>query len=266
MPTDPYSLKQAYQRWDYQDYAYLWTLQSEAVKQTYRTRASRYHMTGFSLWMREHLRDLPDIAGRWHLDEKAGLVAYDSSKNNNHGTITGPSPVEGWIDGGYFFDGLNDRVKFITTPSLDLRTAQTFECLFSAWDTGNAQYLFNKGTSASEWIAIIITGDERLRLISGKGGALAYTETPAGTITYKSVYHLASTLDPPDGHIFLDGEEVSTVFGVHPTPDPTSLPTYIGCRETLIQWLKGVLDHAIYYNRVLDLTEIKRHSARRYPP
>lgn len=263
-PTDPYSLPQAYQRWLYEDYTYLWTQQTAATKQSYATAGSRHHLTGFQYWMKYNLKNLPDIAGMWHLDEKTGSICHDYSRNANHGTIVGPSPVVGCIDGGYFFDGINDRILLTTTPSLDLRTAQTLEFLIYAWDTTYVQYLFNKGTSGGDWIALAIGTAENIFLHSRKAGVGVSTETPAGTMTYLTDHHLAFTLDPPDGHIFLDGHEVSTVFGVHPTPDPTALPTYIGCRDTLFYWTKAAIDHVIYYNRVLDSTEIKRHSLRRY--
>ncbi|MBA7586890.1 hypothetical protein ES708_28897 [subsurface metagenome] len=147
IPKDPYSLAQAYQRWDYQDYAYLWTLQSEAVKQTYRTRASRYHITGFSLWMREHLRDLPDLAGRWHLDEKAGAIAYDSSKQKHNLTIIGASPAPGLINGGFSFDGINDYLIAPATGSLLNFTAKTVEFFIKP----TAKTGFVRGVYSNGW-------------------------------------------------------------------------------------------------------------------
>jgi len=265
LPTDPYSLPQAYQRWLYEDYAYLWRQQSAATQAEYRSAGVRFHLTGFQYWMKYQLKNLPDIAGMWHLDEKSGAVCRDFSRNANHGVIVGPSPVEGWIDGGYFFDGLNDRVLLTTTPSLDLRTAQTFECLFYPWDTGLPQYLFNKGTSGGEWIAVAIGSLRNIYFHARKGGVGPSTETPAGAFEWKKTYHLLVTFDPPDAFIYLDGVQIANVFGAHPTPDPTALPTYIGVRDNLATWAKCALDHVIYYNRVLDQTEITRHSERRYP-
>lgn len=122
VPTDPYSLAQAYQRWIYKDYAYLWTLLLEATKQTYRTRASKYHITGFSLWMREHLRDLPDILAWWRLDDNLGATTIDSSKNENDASIFGASPATGLIDHCLEFDGLNDYLQVSNITNIHIGT------------------------------------------------------------------------------------------------------------------------------------------------
>ncbi|MBA7629606.1 hypothetical protein ES703_37106 [subsurface metagenome] len=265
IPTDPYTLAQAYQRWDYQDYAYLWTLQSEASKQTYRTRASRYHMTGFSLWMREHLRDLPDLAGRWHLDEKAGAIAYDSSKNNNHGTIIGASPVDGVIDGAYHFDGLNDRITIPNSPTLELGTHDfTFE-FFLKCSIYNTFFLGKYKDPAN-----------RFYFTLARAGQVSFflTKSPFGVL-----FRIFGTSDACDGlwhhcavvgkrgnrgWVFLDGQDDSSAT-VLCLPDNADIqaPLYIGYFPAVYHLFQD--DHFIFYNRALDATEIKRHSERRYP-
>lgn len=59
----------------------------------------------------------PDIVGLWHLNELSGLVAYDNSGNNHHGTIDTPTRTDPCLWGACrTFDGNNDR---ITIPDHD---------------------------------------------------------------------------------------------------------------------------------------------------
>ncbi len=109
-PTDPYSLPQAYQRWIYKDYAYLWTQQTPAVKQQYATNGSRYHLTGFQYWLRIQLKAYPNLLRWYRLDAHSGATTLDSSPFKLDATITSATPIPARINGGYYFDGLNDKL------------------------------------------------------------------------------------------------------------------------------------------------------------
>ena len=55
---------------------------------------------------------LNGLVGWWKFDETSGTVAYDSSGNGNHGTLTnGPTWTDGKIGGALSFDGENDYVN-----------------------------------------------------------------------------------------------------------------------------------------------------------
>ena len=58
--------------------------------------------------------------GIWHMDEGSGATAYDSSPNNNDGTINGA----GWVDGvsakALYFDGIDDYAEVPNNSSLQL--------------------------------------------------------------------------------------------------------------------------------------------------
>lgn len=264
-PTDPYSLAQAYQRWDYRDYAYLWTLLTNSQKQVYRTRASRYHITGFSLWMREHLKDLPDLAGRWHLDEKTGAIAHDSSRNLNHAVIIGATPTTGLIDGAFSFDGLNDGLNCGIRPSLINLTAKSVLFFFKAPAfTGTVQVLYYAGYWEAPY------GD-RIRLWAASNQIVISLRDPTGALVARNMpftpnewTSIGYSWDGTTVIFIKDGVEVAPSMAFAGPLACSAVGTFFGYRPTT-EWYGGLLDHPTIWNRAIDLTEAKRHSERRYP-
>lgn len=265
IPTDPYSLAQAYQRWDYRDYAYLWTLLSNADKQIYRTKASKYHITGFSLWMREHLKTLPDIVGRWHLDEKAGALAHDSSRNSNNGVIFGASPVSGLIDGAYYFDGINDYIDCGNHHSFNLTGKLFIEFFIKIIGTLATTWSNHLGKPSSYTISTNFKDKTRLRSFL-TGVTPPDLTTPAATLINNQWAHVALTYDKDAGAnnylIYVNGviKASATATGdIAITLNNFYIGEAAGHDDTI------ELDEASVRNRVLDITEILRHSGRRYP-
>lgn len=146
-PVLPYflTLPAQYQRWLYQDYAYLWRQQDEATRKAYAAGGLRFHLTGFQYWMKYHLTNLPDLAAWWTLDEKSGATAHDRSRNANHGTILGASPTGGLIDGALRFDGLNDLVQIPSSPSLIQGTKSFTILAFINVDLSQGGAIYNVG-------------------------------------------------------------------------------------------------------------------------
>lgn len=287
VPRDPYSLNQAYQRWDYRDYAHLWTLESEADKQTYRSRASRYHITGFSLWMRERLNELTNLEGRWHLDENSGASAFDSSKNTNHGTIIGASPVSGVISGAYYFDGLNDLINcgndpslrppelsvesFIITPDPLTWQAHTWEKSYlSRYDTGLNKRVWTLGLTnqhgAADWM-------DQLNIFLGDpaDGTVEYGGYYNFRLSGNTRYHVSFTFSGGTLIVYLNGQPVTLTTFLGAVPASlylTDVDLIQGCRlnnGALISPLEHTQDEVRLYSAVLPQTLIERHSERRYP-
>lgn len=265
IPAYRRTLPQQYQRWLYQDYAYLWTQQSAATKQSYATQGTPFHLTGFQYWMKVMLATMPDIAAWWTLDEKAGTVLYDRSRNANHGVIIGPSPASGYIDGKYTFDGLNDRVQIPVSASLSNFTAKTVEFLFTPTAfTGSYRVIFDFGFLNAPY------GDQ-LWMYKTNNGLQLRLKNPAATVIALAPFstpgletHYLYTWDGVNASVFLNG-----VLSAGPTAFAGPLACtqaihYLGCRPFAL-WYDCDLDNFIIYNRTLDQTEITRHSERRYP-
>lgn len=266
LPTDPYSLAQAYQRWLYEDYAYLWRQQSAATQALYRSAGVRHHLTGFQYWMKDMLARLPDIAGMWHLDAMSAPTTPDSSRNTNTGTIIGASPIDGLINGAAYFDGLNDRIDCGNHQSLNMGTSDfslAFYCYLPSAQGPPSPDLINKGAHAAN-LGFKVELSNRLTVVIQDAGGFTVFTTPV--LTFPAWYSVVANFDrDANGQIF---------YNAIPSP-----PVNIAARSGSIDWpinfvlgtfatqyWKGTLDHVILRTRILDLTEITRHSQRRYPP
>lgn len=265
IPAYRYTLLQAYQRWLYEDYAYLWTQQSTATKQEYATTGSRHHLTGFQYWMKYHLTKLPDIAGMWHLDEASGAFAYDSSRNQNHGTIIGASPATGIIDRARLFDGVNDHIDVPNTPSLSTGDELSLETFIKPYDMSahlgsNYRTIIHKKSGAHYHLAVKITGFFEAHI-----AAVVASYAHAFDSSW---HHFVATAKSNDFiRLYWDGYFQVAVPLPVVIPSSTD-PLYIGNDPTAgftARPFDGIIDHVIIRNRVLDPTEILRHSLRRYP-
>jgi len=265
LPTDPYSLPQAYQRWYYRDIAYRWTQQTAGTKQQYATGGVRFHLTGFQYWMKVQLPLFTNIAAWWTLDEKAGAVAYDRTPNNNNAAIFGASPITGVIDGAFHFDGVNDYLRVLDSESLHLTTHYTFEfwlkCshvpdLTTAW----GEFLFYK--SPSFFMSVKGTADNKAQIKIFTWGGLPLSTTPK--FEPQQWNHFVHTYDHITMSFYLNGALFVSGGAVGSLP-ASILVLLIGQQKADGKWFYGDLDNVYIYSRALDATEVKRHSERRYP-
>jgi len=264
-PTDPYSLPQAYQRWLYQDYAYLWTKQNEATRRLYATYGTVYHLTAFQYWMKYHLKVMPDIVSWWRLDEGLGAIAYDQATDPHNGVIIGASPAAGVINRARFFDGLNDYVNIDPYPT-GLFTA--FTVLFFMNTPG-----FN-GTwrAAIGWRDGIVTSVTQSMCLETGNTIYHWLYNTTGAAVATNAPHAVSTWELHgwtwDGTTMyaIRNSDLLNPQAIGGTFQP-SCALQLGKRPTaaLPYWYDGYLDNLIIYNRTLDATEIARWAGRSYP-
>lgn len=265
-PAYRYTLPQAYQRWLYQDYAYLWTQQLEATKRQYAATGGRFHLTGFQYWMKYNLANLPDIAGMWHLDKISNGSVIDFSKNANHGTVYGPSLVNGVIDKALLFDGLDDRVDCGIDPSLHPSsfTIEAFNNISTLADWSTIVCVAFDGVNHGVILDVMLPGYLYLRIYDGAAG-VSISSTPI-VVSIDACHHVAATLDGLNMELLLDGLSVGTNTLANPVAYAPTRPFLLGKQGPYGFYYHGLIDEVIFYNRPLDMTLIKRHSERRYPP
>lgn len=265
-PTYRQTLAQMYQRWLYEDYAYLWTQQSIPTKQLYATAGSRHHLTAFQYWMKYNLTNLPDIAGLWKLDHSTDPIAYDSSRNANNGTIFGTTSTLGVINGALDFDGINDAIQIPTSPSLDITAAITIEAtlyvpsLLAVTETVVAKYWFD-----SNYMLRKLANGKIIFDLFDPNSKSVTSDNPIQAATFT---HLLGTATPgATMNLYIDGIKQSGTApftGVMPvTIDDVRIG---GKAPGPWEQLTGIIDNVIIYNRPFDDTEALRHSLRRYPP
>jgi len=150
-----------------------------------------------------------DLVGYWKLDEDGGDVAYDSSGNENHGTLDGgPTVVDGQYGKALAFN--NSRV---TIPASETLTGKLFQGEFtlSFWinptRTGNTwQQVFRAMTSSSSNDTVFINNDGHLTWRGFVGGTwTVLCSTAAGVAPANQWTHAAVVGDATTFRIYVNG-------------------------------------------------------------
>jgi len=265
VPVDHYTLAQAYQRWLYQDYIAWWHDQTVQIKQLWETNARPYHMTGFALWMKNKLKDLPDIAAGYHLDYITSNTVIDFSPNANHGTVYGASLVDGLIGHALSFDGIDNYVECPPIPATHLKdmTNFTIEGFAKLSAKGQDRAVFGKWGGILLWYDL---GDDYWEaylfdaLYAGHYAKYTQAHPNLG-----QPYHLAARLLDAEFSIWVDDIKGAVTDTIPSRCDDSTKPFFIGSWDTTSKPFSGPIDHITIYNRGLSPTDIKRHSERRYP-
>jgi len=266
VPAYRYTLPIAYQRWLYEDYCFLWQQQSPATRRAYATAGVPYHLTAFQYWMKYHLKNLPDIMAMWHLDEKTGAIARDSSRYQTHGSIIGASPAGGLIGGAQYFT-LNDFIR-ITTPQLN-------------FTSGNFSIVAHIKVESFVWYHVILHrgghNEEGWRFYFNVNGGLIFATSQAGTsqTTWSFNDDLVAGTWADIGmsrhgnsvRLFVGGVDRTRAADNHLDPVSSNRSAKIGIDDDEASLaLEGTLDHLIVFDRYLSPEEHKRRAGRRYPP
>lgn len=145
--------------------------------------------------------------GEWKMDTGSGTSAYDTSGNNNIGTLTnGPVWTRGKYSNGVSFDGTDDYISVADSSSLSPTSAITL----STW------VLLDTITSTADVISKYLGADTRrgylIRLSSGEVQFLLSSDGTNATVwdtdyalSTKQWYHLALTADGSNMRLYVNG-------------------------------------------------------------
>lgn len=265
IPTDPKTLAQIYQRWDYQDGILRWHALTNAQKRTWHSNATRFHMTGFAYYMRWFLSTLSPLLCRWHLDEVSGNQAADSSKFSHHGTIFGTLPIIGRIDSGRSFDGIDDYISVAHSATLNnpicfetwVRPIREETVEVGYWAILAKQFIRRNGL----YLGITALPDQfAVWFHDGIGYSGAGYSIPIFDVWY----HVVGQFEDNRAKLYVNGVFIAQgVALTGPPPLNAAALTAGGLAAVLFSYAH--IDECAAYSEPLPLYIIQQHAARRYP-
>lgn len=253
---DQQTWRQRRHRFDYQNYA-VWWKQLSAVDQAVWTATGRpLGITGFNAWMQDRLTTLPDIAGRWWLDEEYGSVVRDSGKLGNNGTIFGALWVPGPMNGGLWFDGVDDRVDLPANGDLRISDGMSIEFgleLYENCDDGGVVLWTPDGGNGYRMFVSV----NKLSVYE-MGAAFKYGWVTLGVGVKR---HVIITFEPSLGSNELKAYRDGSLFGQVSSAGDVDytgvMRLHLGRRQSgAKKSIAGTIFYAVVYNRVLRQADV----------
>ncbi len=220
--------------------------------------------TNLNLW-----RDAYGIVGYWKFDEGSGTTAYDSSGNNNHGTLyNGPTWTQGKVNGALSFDGVNDYVSFGNKPQFNMAGDKDFTLI--VWVNifnlqSSSQGIFGKlpWNCGGYGLELYPNGTLYTNVKTQTASACGCSLSRAGrtNVPLNNWIFIANPVKRNENqHLFFNGEvvdikNISSLFGCS-IDNSSSLavgyPPGGGAN-----YFSGLIDEVRIYNRALSESEIK---------
>ncbi len=201
------------------------------------------------------------LVGYWTFDEGSGTTTYDSSGNNNEGTILGATwKLEGVLNGSISFDGVNDYVNVQDDPSLNFHDENQFSiCVWfkrnSINNPDSEKILCKSQTSSNAGYSVHITPDNEINLRCRTGGYLCDIFSNKKIID-TGWHHTVVIWNSGTQHIYIDGIHDKTVnHGDYSIKDKNK-DLEIGIHYGSNHPLNAVLDEIRIYERALTENEI----------
>ncbi len=196
------------------------------------------------------------LVGCWKLDETEGTTAFDSSGNENNGTVLGnPKWATGKFKGALDLDGAGDYVDCGNSPIFTFQDAITV----SVW--------VNLRTAPTAWMAAVAKGENAWRISCNNTsqsfhfGVTYYTNANysangAITVGLNEWHHVAGTYENSTIKLYVDGVlDTTTASAAAMGKSTTNLFIGENSESTGRTW-NGLLDDVRIYRRALSASEI----------
>jgi len=201
------------------------------------------------------IRIIDGLVASWHFDEESGNVAYDSSGNDNDGTIYGATRVDGKFGKALSFDGTDDYVDCGSNINVD---ALSVECWAKVeeWTTYNRllQRANGDGKGFLLWL-----GTYNSFMFQVKQYAPDISAKSEEFLAGDAWHHVVGIWDGnPDNQpkIYVNVNEYTNTY-TNAAGDGGGTVLEIGRRANADQnYLKGIIDEVRIYNRALTPQEI----------
>ena len=199
------------------------------------------------------------LVGHWKFNEKSGIIANDSSRYKNTGTLIGATHLPVWAEKGIKFDGVDDYVNAGNDASLGF-DGNIHSYTISFWvkattvaansrvisKAGAAQYPFRLTGSATNLQAVVYDG------------------TVFPSINYGNVWdgtwkHIVLTVDRTNLTGYINGIGLTPTANTVANTTANSINVLIGIQYNYINPFNGSIDEVRIYNRALSAAEIKQY-------
>lgn len=223
------------------------------------------HHRGTLLTVGNRLVPIDDtgLVGLWTMGEGSGATLYDRSGNGNDGTIMGATWTWDSTRKKYdlSFDGVDDYVEVLDSPSLDITNAITvmgWTYIF-AWGDSRATpgwpRLVSKRDAFDLWFSDPSLGNARFIVYSG--GTQYGNTTPIAVPLNTWIFWAGTAEKNGRVKLYKDGVVVADAPGPTANFDTNTYNLRIGSN-----WegrkLNGLIDEVAIYNRALSVSEISK--------
>ena len=215
-----------------------------------------------------------DLIGLWSFDEESGIIAYDSSGNNNFGTLNNFSGIY-WVDdqwGGQAlsFDGEDDYVEVTDSTRLDITGDLTIEAWIVADVISTYKSIVVKGDA--------FAGDKKINYglqIQAEGGAFGTLRFFVYDSGYKYVDSTSQVLAGQWHHVAVTVDTTAGIVRFYINGSPAGAPAFntslsvststleIGrhrhATEGAYQYFDGKIDEVRIYDYALSADTIGDH-------
>jgi len=216
------------------------------------------YLVVFTLTLGLVSRTSADLVGYWRLDEGSGTMVYDSSGNDNNGTIHGAKWDAGKYGQALQFNGQDNYVEVPTSDSLEIDTNVTIAAWIYWIDAGDGwQGILSKGpmSGPGENYSLFVNRDGRFfHFVLALNVGRVQQNSPNNSVVPNEWQHVCCTWDGSVTRIYITGEVAMEMDQVA-TIIPSTLPLRIGHREASSHYWNGIIDEVRIYNHALTEAE-----------
>jgi hypothetical protein len=200
-----------------------------------------------------------DLVGYWTFDEGSGDLVYDSSGNDNNGTINGAQWDVGMYGQALSFNGQDNYVEVPNSDSLEIDTNVSIAAWIYWIDAGDGwQGILSKGpmSGPGENYSLFVNRSGRFfHFVLALDVGRVQQNSPNDSVVSDEWQHVCCTWDGSVTRIYINGEVAMETDQVA-TLIPSNLPLRIGHREASSHYWNGIIDEVRVYDHALTEAEV----------
>jgi hypothetical protein len=200
-----------------------------------------------------------DLVAYWTFDEGSGNAVYDTSGNDNNGTIYGATWGVGKYGTALQFNGQDNYVEVPSSDTLEIDNNVTITAWINWIDAGDTWLgILANGQQNGPWenYGLFVNRSSRfLYFTLSLDGGHVTQQTPNDIIVPNEWVHVSASWDGSAARIYVNGQkELETAQSG--TLVPPGLPLRIGHRNGSPHYFNGTIDEVRIYNHALEEAEI----------